>query len=250
MLDVWIYSILSVIVVSLISLVGIFTISLKEERLSKILLYLVSFAAGGLLGGASIHMLPEAVGEFGLGIGISMYFLAGIIVFFILEKMIHWRHCHIPTSRNHPHPFAYMNLVGDGVHNFIDGLIIGGAYLIGIPLGIATTLAVIFHEIPQEIGDFGVLLHGGFKKKKAILMNLLTALTAVVGTVVALVTGIFIENIGMFLLPFAAGGFFYIALSDLVPELHKDSVPFKKSLTQLIFMLLGILVMLLLVFLK
>ena len=142
-----------------------------------------------------------------------------------------------------------MNLVGDGVHNFIDGLIIAGSYLVSIPLGLTTTLAVILHEIPQEIGDFGVLIHGGFKMRKALFMNFLTALTAVVGTVVALSLSIFVENLTLFLLPFAAGGFIYVASTDLIPELHKGSYETKKSLLQLITFVLGILIMLSLVLL-
>ena len=244
MLEVWVYSLVSVAIVSLIAFVGILTFSLKEEKLGKILLYLVSFAAGGLLGGAFIHLLPEAVERFGFNVSVSLSVLLGIITFFILEKLIHWRHCHIPTSEKHPHPFAYMNLVGDGVHNFIDGLIIAGSYLVSIPLGLTTTLAVILHEIPQEIGDFGVLVHGGFKKRKALFLNFLTALTAVVGTVVALSLSIFVENLTLFLLPFAAGGFIYVASTDLIPELHKGSYETKKSLLQLITFVLGILIML------
>lgn len=249
MLEVWVYSLASVAIVSLIAFVGILTFSVRGEKLGKILLYLVSFAAGGLLGGAFIHLLPEAVERFGFNVSVSLSVLSGIIAFFILEKLIHWRHCHIPTSKTHPHPFAYMNLVGDGVHNFIDGLIIAGSYLVSIPLGLTTTLAVILHEIPQEIGDFGVLVHGGFKRRKALFLNFLTALTAVVGTVVALSLSIFVENLTLFLLPFAAGGFIYVASTDLIPELHKGSYETRKSILQLITFVLGILVMLSLVLL-
>jgi zinc and cadmium transporter len=243
MANVWLYSIGSVFLVSLIAFVGILTLSLKKETLKKIVLYLVSFSAGALFGGAFIHLLPEAAEEFGFGPTMSISLLGGILIFFILEKFIHWRHCHIPTSKEHPHPFAYMNLVGDGVHNFIDGLVIGGAYLLSIPVGIATTVAVVLHEIPQEIGDFGVLIHGGFEVKKALLMNFLTALTAVVGVITALIISGYIENIAMYLIPFTAGGFIYIAGSDLIPELHKEVKP-KKSAIQLVFLLLGIGIML------
>ncbi len=249
MLEVWVYSLASVAIVSLIAFVGILTISVRGEMLGKILLYLVSFAAGGMLGGAFIHLLPEAVEKFGFTVFISLYVLSGIIAFFILEKLIHWRHCHIPTSKTHPHPFAYMNLVGDCVHNFIDGLIIAGSYLVSIPVGFATTLAVILHEIPQEIGDFGVLVHGGFQKRKALFLNFLTALTAVAGAVVAISLSVFVENITMFFIPFAAGGFIYVASTDLIPELHKGSYETKKSVLQLITFVLGILVMLSLVLL-
>jgi zinc and cadmium transporter len=242
-LETWSYAIASVLLVSVVSFIGVFTISVKEEKLARILLYLVAFSAGGLLGGAFIHLLPEAAEEFGFSVYISVFVLAGMITFFVLEKMIRWRHCHIPTSEKHPHPFAYMNLAGDSVHNFIDGLIIGGTYLVGTPLGIATTFAVILHEIPQEIGDFGVLLHGGFTRRKALLVNFLTALTAVVGAVVALLAGFLMENTTMFLVPFAAGGFIYIASTDLIPELHRGCYETKKSFAQLIMLLLGMMAM-------
>jgi zinc and cadmium transporter len=239
---VWLYALASVILVSLMSFVGILALSVKMEQLKKVLLWLVSFAAGGLLGGAFIHILPETVAEFGFGIETSLYVLGGIVLFFMIEKFIFWRHCHHPTTKEHPHTFAYMNLVGDGVHNFIDGLIIAASYMISIPVGVATTLAVILHEIPQEIGDFGVLVHGGFSRRKALLMNFLTALTAVVGAVVALLLVGVMENIGALLLPLAAGGFIYIAGSDLIPELNKR-VCGERAMPQLVFLVLGIAVM-------
>ncbi|MCX6818057.1 MAG: ZIP family metal transporter [Candidatus Aenigmarchaeota archaeon] len=240
LLETWLYAIASVLIVSAISLIGVITISIKEEKLAKILLYLVGFSAGGLLGGAFIHLLPEAVEASGFGLMVSVSVLSGMIVFFIMEKAVHWRHCHVPTSKSHPHPFAYMNLVGDSVHNFIDGLIIGASYLASVPIGIVTTLAVVFHEIPQEIGDFGVLLHGGFSRKKALYLNFITALTAVAGTIVAIIASYAVENLTAFLVPFAAGGFIYIASSDLIPELHKDAYETKKSFVQLLTIVLGI----------
>ncbi|MBT4277144.1 ZIP family metal transporter [Candidatus Falkowbacteria bacterium] len=249
MLQVWIYSLVSVFIVSLISFVGLFTLSLRIENLKKILLYLVSFSAGSLFGGAFLHLLPEIVEEHGFGMNISLAVLSGLIFFFIIEKFIHWRHCHIPTSDDHPHPFAFMNLFGDAVHNFIDGLIIGASFMMSIPAGIATTIAVALHEIPQEIGDFGVLLHGGFSKGKALLFNFLTALTAIFGVIVALILASFVENITLFLVPFAAGGFIYIAGSDLIPELNKE-MGVKKSFIQLVSFILGIGVMMLFLFME
>ncbi len=244
---VWVYSLVSVALISLISFIGAISISLKPETLKRILLLFVSFSAGGLLGGAFLHLLPEAAEAGGFGVGMSLYVLGGILFFFIMEKFIHWRHCHIPTSHSHPHSFAYMNLLGDGIHNLIDGLIIGASYLAAIPLGIATTIAVILHEIPQEIGDFGVLVYGGFRVRRALLMNFLTALTALAGVMVSLILGAFIEGTTIFLLPFAAGGFIYIAGSDLIPELHKECKA-GKSMAQLLMILLGMLVMLSLTF--
>lgn len=249
MLNVWIYTLISVLIVSLISFVGILTLSIKLEKLKKILLYMVSFSAGALFGDAFIHLLPEVVEETGFGLNISFYLMFGIAFSFIIEKFIHWRHCHIPTSKQHIHPFAMMNLVGDAVHNFIDGLIIGASYLVNIQVGIATTIAVILHEIPQEIGDFGVLLHGGFSKLKALMFNFITALAAVLGAVVSLLISSYVENITTFLVPFAAGTFIYIAGSDLIPEIHKE-VEVKKSLLQFTAIVLGVMVMLALLLLE
>jgi zinc and cadmium transporter len=167
----------------------------------------------------------------------------------VVEKIIHWRHCHHPTTEDHPHPFAKMNLVGDTVHNFIDGIIIAGSYLVSIPVGIATTIAVVFHEIPQEIGDFGVLLYGGYTKNKALFVNFLTALAAILGAVIALVLSSSVEQLAMFIVPFAAGNFIYIAGADLIPEIHKE-VELSKSIMQGITFILGVLVMLGLLFLS
>jgi len=243
--NVWIYSLVSVSIVSLISFLGLLTLSIKIDKLKKILLYMVSFSAGALFGDAFIHLLPEIIKEVGFGVNISIYVMSGIGFSFIIEKFIHWRHCHIPHSKEHIHPFAMMNLFGDGVHNFIDGIIIGASYLVSVPVGIATTLAVILHEIPSEIGDFGVLLQGGFTKAKALFYNFITALTAVLGAIVSLLISSYVENITTFLIPFAAGTFIYIAGSDLIPELHKE-VEVKKSLFQFIAIVLGVLVMFLL----
>jgi zinc and cadmium transporter len=223
---------------------------LNEKNLKKILLYLVSFSAGGLFGDAFIHLIPKAAKESGFGVQVSMYILLGIIASFVAEKFLQWRHCHIPTSKEHPHSFAYMNLFGDAVHNFIDGLIIGGSYLASVPVGIATTLAVVFHEIPQEIGDFGVLIYGGFARSRALLFNFATALTAVFGTIVALSLGVLMQGSAAFLVPFAAGNFIYIAGSDLIPELHKQEPKPLKSALQLTAFVLGILVLLSLTFLE
>jgi zinc and cadmium transporter len=250
MLTVWIYTLASVFIISLISLIGIFTLSIKIKRLNEALLYMVSFSAGALFGDAFIHLLPETVEEYGFGIKTSLFVILGITFSFVVEKFIHWHHCHDLECKEHSHqPFVYMNLFGDGVHNFIDGLIIGASYLVSIPVGIATTVAVVLHEIPQEIGDFGVLVHGGFSKAKALFYNFLIGLTSVLGAVIALFVGIYTENLTMFLIPFAAGGFIYIAGSDLIPELHKE-VAVKKSFFQLVTFILGIAVMSLLLFVE
>ena len=236
--EIWLYSLISVVIVSLISLIGVWTLSIKTERLKIILIYLLAFSAGALFGDAFIHIFPE-IGKGGFSIFSSLFVLSGIGLFFVIEKFIHWQHCHMPITEEHAHPFAYMNLIGDGLHNFIDGSIIAASFLVNIPLGVATTLAVILHEIPQEIGDFGVLLHGGFSKGKALWLNFLTALTAIIGAVITLIVGRSVENVSSFLLPIAAGGFIYIAGSDLIPELHKET-EVKRSFMQLIAFLVGI----------
>ena len=240
--NVWIYTLLSVFIVSLVSFVGVLTLSINEDRLKKILLYLVSFSAGALFGDAFIHLLPEIIEEAGFGLNISIYVLLGIVLFFILEKIINWHHYHYPHTKEQVHPLAITNLFGDAFHNLIDGLIIGASYLLSIPVGIATTIAVVLHEIPQEIGDFGVLIQGGFTKTKALFFNFLTAIAAIIGAIIALTLGSQVEGLTTFLIPFAAGGFIYIAGSDLIPELHKV-VQLKKSLLQLMSFVLGILVM-------
>ena len=241
----WFYPILSVIFVSLLSFVGVLFIAIKEEKLKKILLFLVSFAAGGLLGDSFIHLLPEAVEEDGFSLSVSLAVLVGLLLFFVLEKFICWRHCHIPTSKSHPHPVVFMNLIGDGFHNFIDGAVISASFLTTIPLGIATTLAVVLHEIPQEIGDFGVLLHGGLSKNKALIFNFASALAAVGGAILVLILGERIVGVSQLLIPFTAGGFIYIAGSDLIPELHKET-NLAKSLIQMVGLILGIGIMLIL----
>ena len=225
----------SVTVVSLISLIGIFFIGLKEAFLRRILMALVGFASGSLIGGAFIHLLPEALEE--TGQAIFYYVIVGIVLFFVMEKFIYWRHCH--DEKCPVHVFAYLNLIGDGVHNFIDGMIIAASFVISQDLGVATTLAVIFHEIPQEIGDFGVLVYGGFSRRRALAYNFVSALTAVAGSVITYYAASYIQGVERFLVPFAAGGFIYIAATDLMPELHKRNQA-RESVVQLLSFLAGI----------
>ncbi len=241
-MQIWIYSLFSVFIVSIISLVGIFTLTIKKNLLKNILIYFVSFSAGALFGDVFIHLLPEIIKKTGLTVQLSSFVLLGIVVSLFIEKIIHWRHCHMPVNKTHVHRFAYMNLFGDSVHNFIDGLIIGTAYLISIPVGMATSLAVIFHEIPQEIGDFGVLIHAGIDRKKALMYNFLTATTAILGTIIAILLSSKIEGATNMLSAFASGSFIYIAGSDLIPELHKET-ELKKSVIQIFTFILGIAIM-------
>ncbi len=241
----WLCTIISVLIISAISLVGIFFLSLNENRLQRILFFLVSFAVGGLFGDAFIHLLPEASAQIGPGPATPLYVIIGILVFFIVEKIIRWRHCHIPTSKQHPHPIVAMNVIGDAVHNLIDGMVIAASYLTSQPLGLATTLAVVLHEIPQEIGDFGILVHGGISPRRALLYNFLSALTALVGAMLILLTGPYFKDFTIILLPITAGGFIYIAGSDLIPELQVCE-GIKNTFWQLAAIILGVLIMLLL----
>jgi len=246
---VWTYSIVSVVLISMISLIGVLTLSLNRDRLTKLTLFLVSFAVGGLFGDAFIHLLPESFGELGTNLSTSLYAILGILIFFVVEKFLRWRHCHIPTSANHLHPMVTINLVGDAVHNFIDGMLVAASYLVSLPIGITTTLAVILHEIPQEVGDFAVMIHGGLSVKRALAFNFLSALTAVLGAVLALVIGSEISGFSQSLLPVTAGGFLYLAGSDLIPELQHE-VKASKSLLQFVMILLGVGVMALLIILE
>jgi len=227
---------LSTFLVSLISLVGIFFVTVKEQVFKKILLLLVSFASGTLLGAAFLHLIPESISEHSETPFIAI--LVGILAFFLLEKAL-WRHCH---ERECPiHTFAYLNLLGDGVHNFIDGVVIAASFIASVPLGVATTLAVIAHEIPQEIGDFSILVYGGLNKVTALSYNLLSAIIAVFGALSMYFFAAFFPSL-TYLLAFAAGGFIYIATTDLIPELHKER-DLSKSFAQFALLTFGIVLM-------
>ena len=217
------YTLISVLVISLISFVGVLALVLKKDLLNRSIFVLVGLAVGALLGDVFIHVIPEMYENAGDPTLISLIFIAGILIFFILEKILHWHHHHSSDhSGENLLPVGRMVLVSDGVHNFIDGLIVAAAYLVSMEVGVATTIAVILHEIPQEMGNFGVLIHAGYTKAKALWFNFLSALTAVAGAVVALVLGGITEQFAFWLLPLTAGSFMYIALSDLIPELQKN----------------------------
>lgn len=241
------YILISTFLISFIAFIGALTLFLKEKLLNKVLLILVAFSAGALIGGAFLHLIPETIIKVGLDetslLKVFLYLLLGFCVFFILEQFIRWHHHH---DTHHPKitPFSYLILISDGIHNFIDGLIIAASFIIAFPVGLITALAVALHEIPQEIGDYGVLIYGGFKKVKALFLNFLSAITVVFGGIVGFLLS---EKIGesiVFLLPFAAGNFIYIAAADLIPEIkHRTSL--KKSFVHFFIFLLGIALMLL-----
>ncbi len=225
--------------VSLLSFIGIFTLSLNDKILKKVLFYFVSLSIGGLMGGAFLHLLPETIDKLGNG-NAYLFVLFGFFLFFLIEKIIHWRHCH--ESDCHVHTFAYMNLIGDGIHNFLDGLIIAAGFMASPGLGIASTAAIFLHEIPQEFGDFGVLIYAGIEKKKALLLNFFTALAAVFGGIIGYYFLSFAQSASPLLLAFAAGGFIYIAASDLIPEIRKEN-NVKKNILNFCIIFIGILIM-------
>lgn len=232
----WAWAIGSVVAVSLVSFLGIMAVFLDEPRLRKVLFILVSLAVGAMFGDVFIHLLPEAFSEPQPALATSLYILAGIFLFFSLEKFLLWRHEHLP---GHVHPVGYMNLAADGMHNFLDGILIGTSYLASLEVGLATTVAVLLHEIPQEIGDFGVLVHAGFSRSRALGLNALSGLLAVAGALVALVAGAYLHKLPAAIVPMSAGVFIYIAGSDLVPELHRER-ELLRSLVQLLVIGLGI----------
>ena len=259
-MPVAVYALGSVLLVSLVSLVGVFTLSLSRARLERAIFLLVAFAVGALLACALIHLIPRAYARLGEGPLTGGLVLVGVLSFFVLEKFLHWRHhhgapealdggashAHAGHHHGHAEPFAAMSLIGDAAHNFIDGMIVAGAYLVSIPAGVVTTLAVMLHEIPQEIGDFGVLVYGGYSPRRALLYNFLTGLTGLVGAALALIIGTRVEGFADYLLPLTAGAFIYIAGSDLIPELNRrHSHSAGKSAWQLVMMVLGAGVMLL-----
>jgi len=244
-----IYALISVSIVTILSLLGVVFIFMKENSIQKILKYFVAFSAGAFLGEVVFHLLPQSTESFnGFPTELGFLILLGFIAFFIIEKAIHWRHCH-NTDEGHIHSIGKMNLIGDLLHNFIDGLIIGASFIVSIPLGITTTTAIILHEIPQEIGNFGILLHSGYSKNKALLLNFLVGLTAILGTIISLIIGSHFQDIIKYLIPITAGGFLYMATVDLIPEL-KEEAKLNKIALQFSVMIIGIILMYLMLFLE
>jgi len=241
-MNIWLYALVSVFIVSFVSFSGLVGLSFTRNFLQKITLLLVALAVGALLGDVFIHLLPEIFAEQGSTLASSLYIIVGILLFFLIEKIIRWRHSPSITQHSqgmHSHHVGPMNLIADGAHNFIDGVLIGVSYMVSLPIGIATTIAVILHEIPTEIGDFGVLLHAGYSTRRALQYNFLSALMAVAGTLLALSIGPSISSFTTAVLPITAGGFLYIAGSDLIPELHRE-INLKHTLLQFLAILAGI----------
>jgi len=225
-----------------IALVGGITLLLPDSTLKKLMLPLVSFAAGSLLGGAFFHMLPTAVEAEGDTLPVFAWLLAGFTLFFLLEQFLHWHHCHRAAAECRQ-PLTYLILIGDGLHNFLGGLAVAGTFLVDIRLGITTWIAAALHEVPQELGDFGVLIHGGWSKRNALLFNFLSASTFLLGGLITYFASLRVD-VG-FLVPLAAGNFLYIAAADLVPEVNRH-FGWKQNLVHLLAFSGGVLLLLML----
>lgn len=254
-MNIVLFTLGSVVLVSMLSLAGITLFFWSERFIRAALLPLVSFSTGALLGDVFIHILPELAEDADRFQASLLIVLGGIVFSFVVEKFVRWRHCHVIPNQNHDdchhhhHHVGVMALVGDCLHNAIDGIVIAAAFLAGIPIGISTTIAVMFHEIPQEISDMAILLHSGFTKKSALFFNFLSALTAIAGATVVLLLSGSSGALESAMLPFAAGNLLYIAGSDLIPELHQHS-KLRQAPLQLLAMLAGMAVMYGLLFLE
>jgi zinc and cadmium transporter len=233
----------SVIAVSLVSLVGLLTLSMGPARLRKTAAAFACFAIGSLLGDVFIHLLPEIFGhDPGTARAGSLLVLLGLLFFFVLEKLLRRQHARESLTRPEQHAHAHlaaMNLVGDAIHNFVDGMLIGASYLVSPELGLSTTIAVFCHELPQELADFGILVHSGLGLRRAVILNVASASVAVVGTIVALSAGTTANAaLSTLLVPITAGGFIYIATADLIPSLETEGL--RAMGAQVLLILLGI----------
>ncbi len=234
----------STFLIAILAWVGIFTFALKEESFKKLLNLLVAFAAGTLIGVSFIHLIPEALHNTTCGHGHSsagpLLILAGFVFFFILEQYLHWHHCHRTPSEHTKTPFSIMILVANGIHNFVDGILVGAAFLVNIPLGITTSIAVAAHELPQELGNYGILVYGGWERMKALTVNFGVSLIIVAGGITAYFSAGILNP--AYVVPFAAGGFIYIGAADLIPEIQRCGKMHKSLITLGVF-LLGIVAM-------
>lgn len=237
----YLFSFLAVLLVSFTSFVGAFALVISENKLRRFLHYFISFSVGALLGEVFLHLLPE-MGRQALSVSQGAYILLGVFIFLILEKIIRWHHNHDGEHEESVHAVAWLTLIGDGLHNVLDGMLIGASFLIDAHLGIATTVAVLFHEIPHELGDFMVLLHGGMKASRALWYNFLSALTSVVGLLIVWLFTAKVTQAPDILLGIGAASFLYIAMADLIPELNRER-SIKRSIGQSVFLVVGVMAM-------
>ncbi|OUJ18993.1 putative divalent heavy-metal cations transporter [Methanonatronarchaeum thermophilum] len=231
-------------IIALLAWIGILTLALKQKTFKKLIKLLVAFAAGTLIAAAFIHLIPEAFDNLGVGHGeltAPLLIIGGFLFFFILEQYLHWHHCHKTPQEHEKTPFSYLILIANGIHNYVDGILIGAAFLVDYSLGIVTAIGVAAHEIPQELGNFGILVYGGWEKIKALSVNFIAALLIVPGGITAYLGAEIIDP--MYIIPLAAGGFIYIGAADLIPEIH-DGENLKTSLIILTMFILGIAIIL------
>ncbi|SRR6056297_279945 len=225
--------VVSGLTMSSLALVGAVSVLMPSATLERILLPIVGFAAGSLLGGAFFHMLPESVDALDNRLAIYVALVAGFLAFFFLEQFLHWHHCHRSDHTTH-RPLGHLILLADGLHNFIGGLAVGGAFVVDVRVGLVAWLVAAAHEIPQELGDFGVLMHSGWQRRSALAWNFASALTFLLGSLVAYAIADQVEV--AYLLPFAAGNFVYIAAADLLPEIAREESAADKLQTTAAFL--------------
>lgn len=241
----FLYTIIASILVSLISLIWIFTLWINKNLLNKVIIYFVWFSTWAMFWDVFIHLLPEYYKNNSWNVSGWMYVLVWILTFFVIEKIIHWNHCHSNECEEHTNKLAKISLTWDFFHNIVDWIIIWSSFMIDYKIWIATTIAIVLHEIPHEIGNFWILVHSWLSIKKALYYNFLTALSAILWAILPYLISDKIGNINNFFIPFAAWSFIYIAWSDLIPELHKKT-SYKSSILQLISIIIWIWIMYLL----
>lgn len=240
-----VYAFASIIVASLFAGLGAGLLFLKEEHLNRILVYLVALSAGAIFGGVFIHLIPRYVKQSGFTSLTGLVVVLGIAGSYMLEKALHW-HCH--HSDHEIEPFSYMLMVGDGIHNLLDGMVIAASYLVSVSAGVAATIAVILHKVPKEVGDFGVLVHGGMSKEKALGFNIGISLVGLIGAAIIFLISSQLNSATRFLIPLAVGNFVYIAGSDLLPEIKERNE--SNTTLQVLVFLLGISMMYSIVLIK
>jgi len=244
------YSLTAVVIISMVSILAIYWLISHIPNFSRFVTPLVSLAVGSLLGDAFIHLLPEANESITNPTLVSLLTIFGILIFFSIEKFVRWHHCHDPDCSEGKSAIVPVSLIGESIHNFIDGVIIAGSFIISPKLGIATSLAVLLHEIPQEVGDFGIYTHQGLSLKKSLNLNLLSATASLLGVIVAFIVGSSIATSTVYVLPITAGGFIYLAASDLIPELHEHKETSAHSFLQILYLLAGVALMFSLLYLE
>lgn len=216
------------LVVVMVAASSAFVLYIKDSTLKKWMPWLIAVAVGVLLGDSFLHLLPDALEISESASSVFLWSLTGILCFYLIEQFLHWRHDHSidisATGACKPATFVKMNLLGDGIHNFVDGILIAGSFLVDPMLGVATTFAIVMHEIPQEISDIAVLIHGGLEKKQAVIANVICATTCIAGAMLTLLLAQITQLSLGALLAITAGGFIYIATTDLIPLLRQPNM--------------------------